>query len=81
MARVLILVLWYGAWAAVGILASKPGVVGMVLALGAGGVAYLLMEVFAGGDISGPHLIAAIFLAVVSYGLARIGAILFEGGL
>ncbi len=69
---ILVLVLWYGAWAAIGILMAKPGLVGMLLALGAGVVAYLLMEVYAGGGISPVHLIAAIFVAIFSHGIARV---------
>ncbi|MCW2308271.1 hypothetical protein [Rhodobium gokarnense] len=80
MARILVLVLWYGAWIAVGVLASRPGVVGMVLALGAGVVAYLLTEVFAGGGISGPHLIAAVFVTGISFGIARVVGLMLAAG-
>lgn len=72
MKRLAVLALWYGAWCAVGVLASKPGLVGMGLAFGAGVVAFLLMEVFAGGGITGAHLMAALCVAAVSYGIARI---------
>ncbi len=71
MARFAVLVLWCGAWCAVGILASKPGHVGTGLASGAGVVAFLLMEIFAGGGISGAHVIAALFVAAVSQSLIQ----------
>ena len=80
MTQKLVLVLWYGAWIAVGVVASKPGIVGMVLALGAGVVAFLLMEVFAGGGISGPHLVAALIASVIAYGAARLAGLLLETG-
>ncbi|PLX36241.1 MAG: hypothetical protein C0606_16215 [Hyphomicrobiales bacterium] len=78
--RLIVLVFWYLAWAAVGILLAKPGLIGMFLAVGAGVVAFLLMEVFVSGNIGGPHLIAAIFVAVIAHGVARvIGVLLFAG--
>lgn len=78
--RIAVLVLWYCAWAAIGILMAKPGLIGMVLALGAGVVAYLLMEVFAGGGISPPHLIAAIFVAIFAHVIARVVGLLLANG-
>lgn len=71
-----LLALWYGAWIALAILLAKGGVIGMVIALGGGAVAFLLMEVWARQGIAPKHLVGAILTAGIVHGLAKVALVL-----
>lgn len=71
-----LLALWYGAWIALAILLARGGTIGMIIALGAGVVAFLLMEVWARQGISAKHLIGALVIAGPVHGLAKLALVL-----
>lgn len=66
----MILALWYGGWSLIGVLATTPGLLGLIFSLGGGAAIFLLMLAFSERQIRDDHIAGAFFVSVLAYGVA-----------